>query len=190
MILRNFSTATPLVRAANLLDSLRKNKYILNCDPITDSHRRLGMAAEEKLKDPCEKLNGELFENGTVVDEPPEKENDEDTKGSEKSLPPDKPPNDAITTIRESFKMDDAAKENNCKSNHINRCCAYLRRQTAVFVWAERVILISICIAIAGGFTVPVIIYALDTDRGDNSTLSIDLDVDNCPMSTIDIAQV
>ena len=41
--------------------------------------------------------------------------------------------------------------------------------------------------AVAGGFTVPIFIYALDTDRGDNSTLSIDLDLDNCPVSNTNI---
>ena len=77
--------------------------------------------------------------------------------------------------VRSSFKVDEEKKN---KSNQYN-CCTYLKQTTALW-WTERVILILVCIAIAAGFTVPIIIYAIDTDRGDNSTLSIDIDVDSC----------
>ena len=60
-----------------------------------------------------------------------------------------------------------------------------LNQQIATLVWIERIFLISICTAVAGAFTVPIIIYALDMDRGDNSTISIDLNVDNC--TTLDV---
>ena len=81
--------------------------------------------------------------------------------------------------VRFSFKVDEEKKS---KSNQYN-CCTYLK-QTAILWWAERVILISVCIAIAVGFTIPVIIYAIDTDRGENSTISIDIDVDSCQTPT------
>ena len=77
--------------------------------------------------------------------------------------------------VRSSFKVDDEKKS---KSNQYSYC-TYLK-QTTVLWWTERVILILVCIAIAVGFTVPIIIYAIDTDRGHNSTLIIDIDVDSC----------
>ena len=63
---------------------------------------------------------------------------------------------------------------------------AYLK-QTAILVWVERILLTSICIVVAAAFTVPIIIYALDTDRGDNSTISVDIDVDSCPASNTNV---
>ena len=75
-------------------------------------------------------------------------------------------------------------KEN--KSDQSN-CCTHLRQY---IVWIRRVVLILICVTVAVGFTVPIIIYAVSTDgsdRGDNSTISIDLDVDNCQVSTSDV---
>ena len=80
---------------------------------------------------------------------------------------------------RSAFEIFEA-KEN--KSDHI-KCCTYLKQK----VWIERVVLISICAAVAVGCTVPIIIYAVDTDRGDNSAISIDLDVDKCQMSISDV---
>jgi len=96
-------------------------------------------------------------------------------KSLEKSVS-DKSKTISSEVIRSLLKIDEAQKS---KPNQ-SACCSYLKRN---FVLIERVVLISICIAIAGGFTVPIIIYAVDTDRGDNSTISIDIDVDNCPTS-------
>ena len=84
--------------------------------------------------------------------------------------------------VRSAFKVCRKEKEN--KSDQSN-CCTYLKQNT--IMWIKRVVLILICIAVAGGFTVPIIIYAVDTDRGDNSTISIDLDVDNCQLSDWDV---
>lgn len=78
-----------------------------------------------------------------------------------------------------SFKLD---SENENRSDQINfafrEAFAYLKRS----VWIERAILISVCIAVAAGFTVPIIIYALssDTDR-DMISINVIQDVDNCP---------
>ena len=84
-----------------------------------------------------------------------------------------------------SSKVNEKVAAKNNKSDQIQgNCCTYLK-QTATLVWIERIFLISICTAVAGAFAVPIIIYALDTDRGDNSTISIDLNVDNC--STLDV---
>ena len=79
-----------------------------------------------------------------------------------------------------AFKVCEA-KEN--KSNQSN-CCTHLKQN---IMWMERVILILICVAVAGGFTVPIIIYAVDTDRGYTISRSIELDVDNCKISTSDV---
>ena len=81
--------------------------------------------------------------------------------------------------VRFSFKVDEEKKS---KSNQYN-CCTYLK-QAAVSWWTERVILILVCIAIAVGFTTPIIIYAIDTDRGEHSSLLIDIDVDSCQTPT------
>ena len=81
--------------------------------------------------------------------------------------------------VRSSFKVDEGKKS---KSSQYN-CCTDLR-QTAALWWTERVILTVVCIVIAAGFTIPIIIYAIDTDRGENSALSIDIDVDSCQTST------
>ena len=82
--------------------------------------------------------------------------------------------------VRSAFKV---CKEKENKSDQSN-CCTHLKQNT---MWIKRVVLILICVAVAGGFTVPIIIYAVDTDRGDNSTISIDLDVDNCQLSDSDV---
>ena len=66
---------------------------------------------------------------------------------------------------------------------------AYLK-QTTILVWIERILLTSICIVVAAAFTVPIIIYALDTDRGDNSTILVDIDVDSCTAASNTNVQV
>lgn len=73
------------------------------------------------------------------------------------------------------FKVDEEKKR---KSNQYN-CCTYLK-QTAVLLWTERIILVLVCIAIAAGFTVPIIVYEIDTDREDISTLLMGIDLDSC----------
>ena len=135
--------------------------------------------------------NSTTFENGTVVSVLNESSKDPETDQSSEKCACDK--SKTITSavalsavVPSSFKIDEVAKNN--ESNHIqSNCCTYLK-QTAKLVWIERIILISICTAVAGAYTVPIIIYALDMDRGDNSTISIDLNFDNC--STLDDVQV
>ena len=124
------------------------------------------MSVEEKLQNK-DKV-AELFENGAVMD------------GCAKNLEKCDSPDDSRTisdkVARSSSKVDEEKKS---KPNQYCNCCNYLKH-TAVLWWTERVILIAVCIAIAVGFTIPIIIYAIDTDRGENSTLSIDIDVDSC----------
>ena len=83
------------------------------------------------------------------------------------------------------FKVDEEKKS---KSNQYN-FCTYLK-QTAVLLWTERIILVLVCIAIAAGFIVPIIIYEIDTDREDISTLSMGIDVDSCQASNSTSSQV
>ena len=132
------------------------------------------MSAEELQNSNKEKAK-ELFENGTGVDR-----SSKDLEPNDKGVKKHDEAGSSVVVVRSSFKVGEAAKN---KSNLLQarNCCAYLK-QAAVLIWIERVFLISICVAVAVGFTVPIIIYAVDTDRGsDNSTLSIDLYVDNCP---------
>ena len=60
-----------------------------------------------------------------------------------------------------------------------NRCYTFVKQHKILF-WVERIFLFCICTAVAGGFTVPIIIYAVETDLGNSTTLSNDLDFDNC----------
>ena len=52
-----------------------------------------------------------------------------------------------------------------------------------IIIWIKRIILIVICVVVAGGFSVPIVIYYTEADRGiDNPTISaINLNIDNCP---------
>ena len=131
------------------------------------------MSAEEELQNSCNKDTScaESSEKYTAGNGCLEPEKGLDTKNGTISS----------EVARSAFKIE--AKED--KSDQTN-CCIYLKKN---IVWIERVVLILICVAVAGGFTVAIIIYAVDTDRGDNSTLSLDLDVDNCQISSSD-AQV
>ena len=108
-----------------------------------------------------------------------EKATELSSEPADKSLKNPHDENSSAVVARCTFTVDEAAK-NNKSSRTLSNSCAYLK-QTAIS-WIERVFIISICTAVAVGFTIPIIIYAVDTDRGsDNSTLSIDFDVDNCP---------
>ena len=60
-----------------------------------------------------------------------------------------------------------------------NKCCTFVKRYNILF-WLERITLFCFCAAIAGGFTVPIIIYAIDTDLGNTTELTSDLDLDSC----------
>lgn len=55
-----------------------------------------------------------------------------------------------------------------------------------IIIWIKRIILIFICIVVAGGFSVPIVIYYTEADRGiDNPTISaINLNIDNCSATT------
>ena len=77
--------------------------------------------------------------------------------------------------VRSLFKIDESKRN---KGNKIK--CYNFIKQKKILIWIERVFLIAVCIAIVGGFTVPIIIYAVNTDRGDNTRLSSDLDLDSC----------
>ena len=128
------------------------------------------MSVEEKLQNKdkgAESFENNININGVVMDVC--------EKNLETKCNNDKSGTTSDEVVHSSFKVDEEKKS---KSNQ-NNCYTYLK-QTAILWWTERVILISVCIAIAVGFTIPIIIYAIDTDRGDNSTLSIDIDVDSC----------
>ena len=89
---------------------------------------------------------------------------------------------DSAAVVRSLFKVDETKKN---KSNF----CTFIK-QYKIFIWIERIFLISICIAIAGGFTVPTIIYALNTDRGENKSLSSsDFNLDSCPNTTAQVCK-
>jgi len=136
------------------------------------------MSTEKEFQEPCHDKEKDIyFKNGTVLDKPSE-EADKSLAENQQENGLDKSGTTTSALVYSSLETDETfAKESKSDQNNL---CTYLK-QTATLVVAERLFLIFICIAVAGGFTVPIIIYALDTDRGDNSTLSIDFDVDNCP---------
>ena len=78
------------------------------------------------------------------------------------------------------FKIDET--KNNGEGNS---CCIQFIRQNKIVLWIERVVLIWICIAVAGGFSVPIIIYACDTDRGNNTKSLSDFNLNSCPGTTL-----
>ena len=137
------------------------------------------MSAEEKLQDSSKKdpSCADSSKNCTVGNGCLEAEKDSDELVSDLKI-------EAISreVASSAFKIE--AKEDKLDQT---TCCIYLKQNMVWSVWIEKVVLILICVAVAGGFTVPIIIYAVDTDRGDNSTISIDLDVDNCQVSTSDV---
>jgi len=73
--------------------------------------------------------------------------------------------------VRSLFKIEEK------KKNKLDECscCTFIKRNR-ILLWVEIVFLVSICTAVAGGFTVPIIIYAVAaTDRG-NATTSLSND--------------
>ena len=133
---------------------------------------------EEALQDSCNKdqVCGKSSKNYTVGNECLEA-----GKGFDNRVSDIKNKTISSELVRSAFKV---CQEKENKSNQSN-CCTYLKQNT--IMWIKRVVLILICVAVAGGFTVPIIIYAVDMDRGDNSTISIDLDVDKCQLSDSDV---
>lgn len=136
----------------------------------------MAMSADVEFQNPCDKAEGEfrseLFDNGTVEADST-KNGDKNLKT--RTLDTSTPSNGVVPMSHSSFNTDEA----NNKSDRRD-CCTHLK-QSVILVWIERIILISVCVAIAGGFTVPIIIYVIDTDQGGNSTISVDFDIDNCP---------
>jgi len=62
---------------------------------------------------------------------------------------------------------------------------AKIDRSNKALEWIKKIILVLICIAVAGGFSVPIVIYFVAGDRSiDSATVTINLDVDNCPSNT------
>jgi len=77
----------------------------------------------------------------------------------------------------------------NSWNNALNRSRSQPSRPV---VLVDRIVLVSICIVVILGFCVPIIIYAVDTERGGagNSTIVLDLDVDQCSSVSVMLNQV
>ena len=80
--------------------------------------------------------------------------------------------------VHSLFKIDETRKI----TQKENKCCTFVKRYSRdkILFWLERILLVCFCAAIAGGFTVPIIIYAVDRDLGNTTKLSSDLDLDSC----------
>jgi len=133
------------------------------------------MPAEEQSQDPSNKE--ETFENNTIITDKSSK----DEHSSKKNCTIDS------AVVRSAFEMDET---NGNRANQSNFCTYLKLKKTAIFMWTEIFLLIFICIAVAGGFSIPIIIYALDSDRGDNKGTILngfDLDLNSCPVLKTDV---
>ena len=93
--------------------------------------------------------------------------------------------------VRSSFKIDEAKeikqKQNKCCTSSFTR---FMKKYKILF-WIDKVFLFSVCAAVAGGFTVPIIIYAVDTDSGNSSKLHLsDLTFDICSTTALQVCTV
>lgn len=148
------------------------------------------MSAKEETQDPCDKDNREPSENGITANKPSEETLKEtDTNKAERRVTLKEFPRSTTIdsgVIRSFFKADESSEE--VESGHQSCCSCW--KLPAVRTWIERIVLISICAAVAGAFTAPIIIYAIDADRGsdgEDSTIFIDLDLDNCQDESIQV---
>ena len=87
-------------------------------------------------------------------------------------------------TVRAMFKMD-ANKSRQGKNN----CCTFVEKKK-IQSCVEKTFIIFICMVIAGGFTVPIIIYGSNTDRGKNTTLTDDLNLDSCSNASAQVCKM
>ena len=80
-------------------------------------------------------------------------------------------------TLSSNPLIDSAAVEFKTIETGENKCYSFIKLQK-ILPWVEKVFLISICAAIAGGFTVPIILYGLSADDSStgNTTLTRILD--------------
>ena len=90
------------------------------------------------------------------------------------------------STVVKSFVQNNEQKTNIWRDSFCN-----FIKQSKILLWMDGIVLISICIAIAGGFTIPIIIYAADTradtNEGENNTGSLgfsDFNFDSCQNAT------
>ena len=66
------------------------------------------------------------------------------------------------------------------KQKRKEKCCHLAMKQNKIMHWMERIFLVSICTTIAGGFTMPIIIFAVNANQEDISRLSSALDLGSC----------
>ena len=91
------------------------------------------------------------------------------------------------STVVKSFVQNNEQKTNIWRDSFCN-----FIKQSKILLWMDGIVLISICIAIAGGFTIPIIIYAADTradtnEDGNNTAGSLgfsDFNFDSCQNAT------
>ena len=77
--------------------------------------------------------------------------------------------------VHSLFNLEETKKQ---KRNE--KCCHLSMKQNKIMLWIDRIFLISICITIAVGFTMPIIIFAVNANEEDTSRLSSALDLESC----------
>ena len=89
---------------------------------------------------------------------------------------------DSSTVAYSLFAIDRDSDKTEEDKQKENKCYSFLKQRTMLY-WVEIVCLFSFCALVAGGFTIPIIIYM---ERGSNlgtmtaSELDFDLDLDSC----------
>ena len=148
------------------------------------------MSAKEELQDPYDIENHELSENGITSNKPSENASEETDKNKlERRVTVNELPRSTTidSAVVRSFLKVDEPKE--VESDHHSCCTCW--KLPAVRIWVERIVLFSICVAVAGAFIVPIIIYAVDADRGSNNpSILTDIDLDNCQDESTLVSQL
>ena len=84
-------------------------------------------------------------------------------------------PKSAYEKLSSNPLLSSAAVEFKTIETGKNKCCSF-NKQQKILPWVEKFFLISICVALAGGFSVPIIMYAVSADDSPagNTTTSCD----------------
>ena len=128
-----------------------------------------------ELQDCCSQVENKTT--GEKIGFTNELEDDKHSLNSEKSASKKLNSNQLIDSAPVEFKTIETGEI---------KCYSFIKRQKFL-PWIEKVVLISICVAVAGGFSVPIIMYAVsedDSSAGNTTTIgksdNFMIDFDSC----------
>ena len=124
----------------------------------------------------------EMLENGITVDK---FWSSKEALTLEKHVPEKPPLSTDSTVVHSLFKTEEIKKNKQIK----DKCYRFMKKNKILF-WVERIVLCSVCIAVAGGFTVPIIVYGgMNMGQGNTTKLLSDLDLDSCSSITVQVCR-